>query len=165
MGPAEIDQFFHGTTVATNIVLEHNGDEVGLITTRGFRDIIHIARHKKPLNWSNFQDLPWQPYPLARRRHRHAVSERVTAPNGDVLVPLDEDEVRAPSAAAPPGVEAVAVCFLFSFLNPEHERRAKEIVSRSSPRRSSPSATRCCRSTASTRASRPSASTRTSARR
>ena len=76
--PAEIDQFFHGTTVATNIIIEHNGAEVGLITTRGFRDILHIARHKKPLNWSNFQDLPWQtlpareaPLPNARDRARH----------------------------------------------------------------------------------------------
>jgi N-methylhydantoinase A len=56
--PGEIGQFFHGTTVATNIILEHNGAEVGLITTRGFRDILHIARHKKPFNWSNFQELP-----------------------------------------------------------------------------------------------------------
>jgi 5-oxoprolinase (ATP-hydrolysing) len=127
--PAAIDQFFHGTTVATNIIIEHNGAEVGLITTRGFRDIIHIARHKKPLNWSNFQDLPWQKYPLARRRHRLPVTERVIAPAGDVLVPLDEDEVReAVRTLKAAGVEAVAICFLFSFLNPDHELRAKEIV-------------------------------------
>jgi N-methylhydantoinase A/oxoprolinase/acetone carboxylase beta subunit len=134
--PATIDQFFHGTTVATNIIIEHNGAEVGLITTRGFRDIIHIARHKKPLNWSNFQDLPWQRYPLARRRHRIPVTERVSAPNGEVLTPLDEDEVRdAVRALKAAGVERRRSC------------------SRSSPRRSSPCATRCCRSTGSTRAS------------
>src|SRR5690348_2228938 len=52
VAPAEIGQFFHGTTVATNIILEHNGAEVGMLTTKGFRDILHIARHKKPLNWS-----------------------------------------------------------------------------------------------------------------
>jgi 5-oxoprolinase (ATP-hydrolysing) len=129
VGPGEIDQFFHGTTVATNIIIEHNGAEVGLITTRGFRDILHIARHKKPLNWSNFQDLPWQRYPLARRRHRIPVTERVTAPNGDVLLPLSENEVRdAVRRLKAAEVEAVAICFLFSFLNPAHERRAKEIV-------------------------------------
>ena len=129
VAPGEIDQFFHGTTVATNIIIEHTGAEVGLITTKGFRDILHIARHKKPLNWSNFQDLPWQRYPLARRRHRIPVSERVTAPHGDVLVPLDEEEVRAAvRQLKAAGVEAIAVCFLFSFLNPAHERRAKEIV-------------------------------------
>jgi 5-oxoprolinase (ATP-hydrolysing) len=127
--PRDVGQFFHGTTVATNIIIEHTGAEVGLITTRGFRDILHIARHKKPLNWSNFQDLPWQSHPLARRRHRIPVTERVTAPEGDVLVPLDEDEVRAAvRTLKAAGVEAVAICFLFSFLNPAHERRAKEIV-------------------------------------
>ena len=73
--PAGFDQFFHGTAVATNIIIERNGAQVGLITTRGFGDILHIARHEKPLNWSNFQDLPWQRYPLARQpaqdaRHR-----------------------------------------------------------------------------------------------
>jgi 5-oxoprolinase (ATP-hydrolysing) len=129
MAPAEVDQFFHGTTVATNIIIEHSGAEVGLITTRGFRDILHIARHKKPLNWSNRQDLPWQRYPLARRRHRMPVTERVTAPDGDVLVPLDEDEVReAVRDLKASGVEAIAICFLFSFLNPAHEQRAREIV-------------------------------------
>jgi 5-oxoprolinase (ATP-hydrolysing) len=134
VAPAEIDQFFHGTTVATNIILEHNGAEVGMLTTKGFRDILHIARHKKPLNWSNFQDLPWQRYPLVRRRYRLPVTERVTAPVGEVLVPLDEDEVRcAVRELKAHGVEAVAVCFLFSFLNPEHERRAKEIVEHEFP--------------------------------
>ena len=126
---AELHQFFHGTTVATNIILEHKGAEVGLITTKGFRDILHIARHKKPLNWSNFQDLPWQKYPLVKRRYRMPVSERVTAPDGRVLAPLDEEEVRtAVRALRDEGVESIAVCFLFSFLNPDHERRAKEIV-------------------------------------
>jgi 5-oxoprolinase (ATP-hydrolysing) len=129
VGPGAIDQLFHGTTVATNIIIEHTGAEVGLITTAGFRDILHIARHKKPLNWSNFQDLPWQRYPLARRRHRLPVHERVTAPRGDVLVPLDEEEVRAAvRRLRDAGVEAIAICFLFSFLNPAHEQRAKEIV-------------------------------------
>jgi 5-oxoprolinase (ATP-hydrolysing) len=126
--PGEIEQFFHGTTVATNIILEHDGAEVGLITTKGFRDILHIARHKKPFNWSNFQDLPWQRYPLARRRHRLPVTERVTA-DGEVLVPLDEHEAReAVRCLREAGVDAVAVCFLFSFLNPSHEQRVKEIV-------------------------------------
>ena len=126
--PADVDQFFHGTTVATNIILEHNGAEVGLITTRGFPDILHIARHKKPFNWSNFQDLPWQRFPLVKRRHRLPVGERITV-GGTVLEPLNEEEVRAAvKQLKTAGVEAVAVCFLFSFANPEHELRAKEIV-------------------------------------
>ena len=53
------------------------GADVGLITTEGFRDILHIARHKKPLNFSNYQDLPWQAYPVVRRRYRLTVPERV----------------------------------------------------------------------------------------
>jgi N-methylhydantoinase A/oxoprolinase/acetone carboxylase beta subunit len=68
--PAALDQVFHGTTIATNIVIEHNGAQVGLITTEGYRDILHIARHKKPLNFSSYQDLPWQRYPIVRRRYR-----------------------------------------------------------------------------------------------
>src|ERR1700757_2727333 len=89
--PADLDQVFHGTTIATNIVIEHNGATVGMITTEGYRDILHIARHKKPLNFSNYQDLPWQRYPVVRRRHRLTVAERIVS-DGSVLVPLDEDE-------------------------------------------------------------------------
>ena len=58
--PAEIASFFHGTTVVTNIVLEHNGARAGMITTDGFRDILHIARHKRPHNFSMQFDVPWQ---------------------------------------------------------------------------------------------------------
>jgi N-methylhydantoinase A/oxoprolinase/acetone carboxylase beta subunit len=126
--PSALDQVFHGTTIATNIVIEHNGARVGLITTEGYRDILHIARHKKPLNFSNYQDLPWQRYPIVRRRDRLTVPERITR-DGSVLVPLDEARARSQvQALKAAGVEAVSVCFLFSFLNPEHERRVAEIV-------------------------------------
>jgi len=102
---------------------------VRLITTEGMRDILHIARHKKPLNFSLQQELPWQSRPLVKRRHRLTVKERVTVPHGEVLVPLDEDEVRARvRALKAAGVEAVAVCFLHSYLNPAHEQRVKEIL-------------------------------------
>jgi 5-oxoprolinase (ATP-hydrolysing) len=126
---AEIDTLLHGTTVATNIVLTHDGAEVGMITTDGFRDILHIARHKKPFNFSLQQELPWQSRPLVKRRHRLTVKERVTVPDGDVLVPLDEDEVRERvRQLKAAGVAAVAVCFLHSYLNPAHEQRVKEIL-------------------------------------
>ena len=126
--PSELDQVFHGTTIATNIVIEHTGARIGMITTEGYRDILHIARHKKPLNFSNYQDLPWQRYPIVRRRHRLTVPERVVK-DGSVLVPLDEDAARARvRELKDAGVEAVAVCLLFSFVNPEHERRVAEIV-------------------------------------
>ncbi len=126
--PSELDQVFHGTTIATNIVIEHTGARVGMLTTEGYRDILHIARHKKPLNFSNYQDLPWQRYPIVRRRDRLTVPERIVK-DGSVLVPLDEEQARAQvRALKDAGVEAVAVCFLFSFVNPAHEARVAEIV-------------------------------------
>lgn len=126
---AEVDQVVHGTTVATNTALTHKGAEVGMITTEGFRDILHIARHKKPHNFSLQQDLPWQTKPLVKRRNRLTVNERITAPFGDVLRALDEDEVRdRVRQLKAAGVEAIAVCLLHSYLNPAHEQRIGEIV-------------------------------------
>jgi 5-oxoprolinase (ATP-hydrolysing) len=100
-----------------------------MITTEGFRDILHIARHKRPYNFSLQQELPWQSRPLVKRRHRLTVPERVTAPHGEVITPLDEDEARRQvRALRDAGVESIAVCLLHSYLNPDHERRIKEIV-------------------------------------
>ncbi len=100
-----------------------------MITTEGYRDILHIARHKKPLNFSNYQDLPWQRYPLVRRRYRLTVPERITqrrlACSSRSTRSSAREQVRRLKEA---GVEAVAVCFLFSFLNPAHEQRVAEIV-------------------------------------
>src|SRR4249919_1595745 len=125
----EIDILLHGTTVATNIALTHSGAEVGMITTEGMRDILHIARHKKPLNFSLQQELPWQSRPLVKRRNRLTVKERVTVPDGEVVTPLEEDEVRdRVRQLRAAGVDAVAVCFLHSYLNPANEQRVKEIL-------------------------------------
>ena len=131
---ADVRYFMHGTTIATNIVLEHNGAKTGLITTEGFRDILHIARHKRPHNFSLQLELPWQKYPLVRRNHRLTVRERIAGPDGAVLAPLDEEAVRrAARALVAEGVEAISICFMMSFLNPAHERRAKEIVAAEAP--------------------------------
>ena len=106
----------------------------GMITTRGFRDIVHIGRHQRPLHYSVMQDIPWQARPFVQRRHRKVVTERIVPPTGEVLTPLDEQEVRAAARELlAEGVEAVAVCFLFSYLNPEHERRAAAIVREEMP--------------------------------
>lgn len=130
----DIDEIFHGTTIATNMVLEHKGVRAGMITTKGYRDIIHIARHKRPTNFSIVEDVPWQKYPVCQRRDRYAVEERVIAPNGDELIPLNEDEVReAVRKMKKDGVKAIAVCFLFSFLNSTHEQRVKEIIKEEYP--------------------------------
>jgi N-methylhydantoinase A len=126
---SQIDLFAHGTTTATNALLEHKGAEVGLITTEGFRDIVHIGRHQRPQNYSIRQEIPWQDRPLVRRRNRMTVPERIVPPNGDVSTPLDEDRVReAVKKLEANGVESIAICFLFSYLNGDHERRVREIV-------------------------------------
>ncbi|MFP5020710.1 hydantoinase/oxoprolinase family protein [Pseudonocardia phyllosphaerae] len=132
-GLDELGQFLHGTTVATNIVLEHNGSDIGLITTEGFRDILHIARKKRPLNYSSYQDLPWQKWQLVKRRNRRVVPERVNAA-GEVLVPLDSDAVREQvRVLVANGVEAIAVCFLHSYRNPAHEQEVKQILAEEAP--------------------------------
>ena len=129
LAPGDVDAVFHGTTVATNAVLQHRGVTAGMITTKGFRDIVHIGRHQRPQNYSIMQDIPWQTKPFVQRRHRKVVSERIVPPSGDVLVDLDEDEVRAATQELrSEGVTAVAVCFLFAYLNDAHEQRAAEIV-------------------------------------
>ncbi|WP_420566114.1 hydantoinase/oxoprolinase family protein [Thalassobaculum sp.] len=127
--PAGIDHLMHGTTIATNAVLEYNGVEAGLITTEGYRDILHIGRHQRPQHYSIMQEIPWQDRPLVKRRHRKTVTERLAPPRGEVLVPLDEDAVRqAARELKAAGVKAIAIGFLFSYLNPAHEERAREIV-------------------------------------
>ena len=127
--PGDVDYVLHGTTIATNAVLEHNGVETGMITTENYRDVIHIGRHQRPQNYSIQQDIPWQANPLTKRRHRKTVPERLTPPDGSIDVPLDEDAVAdAARELKREGVEAIAVCFLFSYLNDVHEQRAKEII-------------------------------------
>ena len=129
-----VDAVYHGTTVATNAVLQHRGSVVGMITTEGFRDIVHIGRHQRPQHYSVMQDIPWQAQPFVQRRHRKVVRERIVPPTGEVVVPLDEQAVRqAARELREAGVEAVSVCFLFSYLNPQHERRAAEIVAEEMP--------------------------------
>jgi hypothetical protein len=91
---AALDHIYHGTTIATNAALQYRGATAGMVTTRGFRDIVHIGRHQRPQHYSLQQEIPWQSRPLVRRRYRKVVTERVTPPRGDVEVPLDEDQVR-----------------------------------------------------------------------
>ena len=127
--PDAVNYVLHGTTTATNAVLEHKGARTGLITNDGFRDILHIARHQRVEHYSIMQDLPWQARPLIERAHRKTVPCRLIPPDGAELVPLDEDAVRrAAQELAAEGVESVAICFLFSYLNPAHEDRAAAIV-------------------------------------
>ena len=131
---AQVGHIFHGTTVATNAALEHKGARTGMITTRGYRDIIHIGRHQRPQNYSIMQDIPWQVRPFVHRRHRKVVTERLAPPLGEVLTPLDEEETREQiRALKSEGVESIAVCFLFSYLNPAHELRVQQLIEEEFP--------------------------------
>src|SRR6266550_2912204 len=89
-----VDFLAHGTTIATNSLLQYDGAQVGMITTRGYRDVLHIARHQRPLHYSIQMEVPWQDRALIRRRHRKVVTERIGA-RGEVITPLAEDEVAA----------------------------------------------------------------------
>jgi len=120
----------HGTTIGINALMERKGARTGLITTEGFRDVLEIGRG----NFLRMYDVLYRrPAALVPRGLRLEVAERVTA-RGEVLAPLDEDGVRAAARRlAAEGVESVAVCLLFSFRNPEHERRAAELVAEMLP--------------------------------
>lgn len=134
VAPGEIDMVLHGTTVATNMVIERKGAEVGMITTRGFRDIMHMARHKRPHNFSLQFDVPWQSKPLVKRRNRLVVDERLRPPTGEIETPLALDQVEeAARTFEKRGIKAIVVCFLFSFLNNSHEAQARDIVKRIIP--------------------------------
>src|SRR5580658_5208552 len=123
--PAGISYFGHGTTVATNALIQHRGAKTGLITTDGFRDLLEIGRQKRPDLYDMNVD---KPVPLVTRDLRLEVSERLRH-DGSVETPLDEaalrDAVRRLKAA---GVQSVAVCFLYGFINTAHEATAAHIL-------------------------------------
>jgi N-methylhydantoinase A len=122
---ASVDEVVHGTTVGSNALLQRAGSPTGLITTRGFRDVLEIGRLRTP----GMFELDWdKPAPLVRRRHRLEVEERVAA-DGKVLVPLDEEGLlRAARTLIKEGVTSVAICFINSYLTATHERRAGELL-------------------------------------
>jgi len=134
ISPSDVDLIVHGTTVATNITIEHNGTDVGMITTRNYRDILHIGRHKRPHNFSLHFEVPWQNRVLVKRRNRVPVTERILPPDGRVEVPLNEGEVlEAIARFKKRGIASVVIGFMFSFLNDAHEKQAKAIVEREMP--------------------------------
>ena len=122
----DVAYFVHGTTVATNALIERKGAEVALLTTDGFRDILRIQRVTRP----NHFDLHWvKPRHFVPRSRCVGVPERVLR-DGSVLVPLDEQRLREEIERLRDSgeVAAVAVSYLFSFVNPEHELRTRELV-------------------------------------
>jgi N-methylhydantoinase A len=130
--PQAIDRFVHGTTVATNAVLERKGAKIGLLTTEGFRDVLQIGRQ----NRNSLYDLYFQPTSptfLVPGPLRREIRERI-GPDGAVVTPLDRASLdRAVDLLLREGVEAIAVCFLFSFVNDEHERIAGDVIAERAP--------------------------------
>lgn len=125
--PAEIARFAHGTTIATNAVLERKGAKIGVITTQGFKDVLEIGRMIREEMYRVIL-APETPVFLADGYMRKEVAERVSA-DGSLVTRLDEEAaVRAIDELAAEGVEAIAVCFLFSFLSPTHEKRVRELI-------------------------------------
>jgi N-methylhydantoinase A len=127
---SDVSYFGHGTTVATNALIQHRGAKTGLITSAGFRDLLEIARQKRPDLYDLQAD---KPPTLVDRALRRDVPERLRH-DGSVETPLDGDAVRdAVRALREAGVKGVAICFLYSFLDPRHEAAARRIVAQEFP--------------------------------
>ena len=128
--PAEVSVVVHGTTLATNAVIERQGAKTGLLTTSGFADVLAIGRESR----YDYYDLQIElPEPLVPRPRRRGVIERIDR-NGDVVTPLDRSSLeREVSALLVSGVESIAVCYLHSYRNPAHEHASADYIARVAP--------------------------------
>ncbi len=126
----DVSEVLHGTTVASNAILELRGARTGLITTRGFRDVLELRRLRMP----RLYDLRWEkPVPLVERYLRAEVTERINA-EGVITTPLDAAEVeQVLERLLAEGIEALAVCLINAYANPVHEEQIKAIVQRRAP--------------------------------
>lgn len=133
MSVADLDLFFHGTTVVTNMLLEETGARVGLVTTAGHEDVLHLARAWTPgplYGWMGME----KPDPLADLVDTRGISGTISAPDGEVTESLDEDEIReAVHELQAAGVESLTVALLNSYLNSSHEERVREIIEEEAP--------------------------------
>jgi N-methylhydantoinase A len=127
---ADLVEILHGTTVASNAILERKGARTGLITTKGFRDVLEIRTLRMP----RLYDMSWtKPPPLVERYLRYEVDERVNA-QGAIDRALNEGEVeKVVRRLLDQGVEAIAVCLLHSYINPTHEQLVKQVIARMAP--------------------------------
>jgi N-methylhydantoinase A len=130
---AAVSYFCHGTTVGTNALLEGKGVKTGLLVTEGFRGIYEVAEQARPYGAAIFDVMYDKPAPLVPQSRTGEVRERIDF-RGNVLVPLDEGALRATlRGLEAQHIEALAVCLLFSFLHPEHEKRVREIAGEELP--------------------------------
>jgi N-methylhydantoinase A/oxoprolinase/acetone carboxylase beta subunit len=130
---AELEEVIHGTTLVINAIIERKGARTGLLTTRGFRDVLELGREIRYAAYDAFAQMP---EPLVPRERRLEVDERVRA-DGSVLMPLDMVQARAAvREMVQLGVESVAVCLLNSFENPAHERALKRLLAEEFPQAS-----------------------------
>jgi len=126
----ELDEVIHGTTLVINSIIERKGARTGLITTKGFRDVLELGREIRYAPYDVFAEFP---KPLVPRRFRLEVDERVRS-DGTVLRPLNRDEARGVvRSLIAMGVESIAVCLINSFENPAHEWMIKEIIAEEAP--------------------------------
>ncbi|MFG1908789.1 hydantoinase/oxoprolinase family protein [Kribbella sp. NPDC048928] len=123
--PTAVSAMLHGTTVATNAILSMSGVRTAVVTTHGFRDVLELGRLRRPILY----DLSWtKPTPLARRRNRYELDQRITA-DGQLDPPADADQVRAlAKQLRADGIAAVAVCLINSYACPDEERRVADLL-------------------------------------
>jgi N-methylhydantoinase A len=126
----KVEEIIHGTTLVINAIIERKGAKTGLITTKGFRDVLELGRE---LRYDAYDIFAEYPQPLVPRDLRHEVSERITS-DGRVIRALDSEEVqRVVSTLVAMGIESLAVCFINSYENPAHENQVKAIVKQTAP--------------------------------
>lgn len=127
-----IGRIAHGTTVATNALLQRRGAQVAVVTTRGFRDLLEIGRQVRPKIYNLQEDAP---APLAMRQNCLEITERIGA-DGEVVVPMTDADISAliDQVRSLDGIQSIAVCMLFSFLNPAHEQRVAAALRNAFPK-------------------------------
>lgn len=131
ISPDHVKEVLHGTTVGSNTILQRSGAKTGLITTRGFRDVLEIGRIRMP----DMFDLTWEkPKPLVPRRYRCEVKERIAA-DGSIIQPLDEVELmEIVRVLEVEGIQSIAICFINSYRNPAHENIAAKVIKEKFPK-------------------------------